>query len=83
MQRIPLQETLPRRDHKILDQKQEAQPWQCRAVAVVCGFMWARMGYAALFQAAGLINAFACVPLIVIMGRRDPISPTSADSQAE
>jgi len=37
---------------------------------LVGGFMWEQMGYAVPFQAAGLINAFACVPLIVIMRRR-------------
>jgi MFS family permease len=37
---------------------------------LIGGFLWEQMGYAVPFQAAGLINAFACVPLIVIMRRR-------------
>ena len=50
---------------------------------LIGGFMWAQMGYAAPFQAAGLINAFACVPLIVIMRRRAALRSTSTVSQAE
>jgi len=49
---------------------------------LIGGFMWEQMGYAAPFQTAGLINAFACVPLIVIMRRRAALRSASAPSQA-
>jgi len=37
---------------------------------LIGGFVWAQVGYAAPFHSAGLINAFACLPLLAIMGRR-------------
>ena len=49
---------------------------------LIGGVIWAQMGYAAPFQAAGLINAFACVPLIVMMRRRVSLQSASAASKA-
>ncbi len=49
---------------------------------LIGGVIWEQMGYAAPFQAAGLINAFACVPLIVVMRRRVGHRSTSAASKA-
>jgi len=37
---------------------------------VLGGLVWAQMGNAAPFHLAGFINAFACLPLIVIMRKR-------------
>jgi MFS family permease len=48
---------------------------------LIGGVIWAQMGYAAPFQAAGLINAFACVPLIIIMRRRAGPSSTPVVSK--
>jgi MFS family permease len=52
---------------------------------LIGGFMWEQMGYAAPFQAAGLINAFACAPLIVIMRRRAALrsEPTASHAAPE
>jgi MFS family permease len=44
---------------------------------LVGGLVWAQMGYAAPFHLAGLVNAFACVPLIVIMRKRARHGSTS------
>ena len=49
---------------------------------LIGGVIWAQMGYAAPFQVAGLINAFACVPLIVMMRRRVSLQSASAASKA-
>lgn len=48
---------------------------------VIGGFLWAQMGFAAPFQAAGVINAFACLPLILIMRRRAALSSASTVTQ--
>jgi len=46
---------------------------------VIGGLAWAHIGYAGPFELAGLINAFACLPLIVAMRRRvSSHSPSSA-----
>jgi len=37
---------------------------------LIGGLVWAQMGYASPFRIAGLINAFACVPLLAIMRSR-------------
>ena len=37
---------------------------------LIGGFVWEQIGYAAPFHLAGFINAFACVPLLVIMRSR-------------
>lgn len=52
---------------------------------LIGGFMWEQMGHAAPFQAAGLINAFACAPLIVIMRRRAALrsEPTASHAAPE
>jgi MFS family permease len=49
---------------------------------LIGGFMWAQMGYAAPFQAAAFLNAFACAPLTAIMRRRATLRSTSPVSQA-
>lgn len=47
---------------------------------MIGGFVWAQMGAAAPFHLAGFINAFACVPLLVLMRRKVRDSPTVAGS---
>jgi MFS family permease len=37
---------------------------------LIGGFVWEQIGYAAPFHLAGFINAFACIPLLVIMRSR-------------
>ena len=47
---------------------------------LIGGLVWAQIGYAAPFQLASIINAFACVPLIAVMRKVTPYRPESNSS---
>jgi len=49
---------------------------------LIGGFVWAQIGYAAPFYLAGLINAFACIPLIAIIRSRTRLGSVSSLPEA-